>query len=68
LRGKEKEREKEKKRRKETEKTTRNHEKLLPTTKNRTGNLPSRFFLANVSTMMFSPGTCTTLFKMTFIN
>jgi hypothetical protein len=40
-----KEREKEKKRRKEEKKkkqSKRNHEKLLPTAKNRTGNLPSR--------------------------
>ena len=29
-------------RRKEKEKSNRNHDKLLPTAKNRTGNLPSR--------------------------
>jgi hypothetical protein len=39
---KKKKREKEKKRGKEKEKSKRNHDKLLPTAKNRTGNLQSR--------------------------
>ena len=61
---------KEKKKRKEEKKKKKSkghHEKLLPTAKNRTGNLQVKV-AGQLLYHEFSPRTCTTLFMMTLIH
>jgi hypothetical protein len=63
-----KKRKEKKKQKKKEKKQKRNQGKLLPTAKNRTGNLPSRVAGQLLYHMMVFLRTCTTLFKMIFIH